>query len=72
MKTRYKYIHFEPSLSRVPNIWHILTNREDDFLGRIVWYDRWRQYVLDSELGSIFSRDCLTDIIDFIKQLEGK
>lgn len=72
MKTKYKYIHFEKSLSGVKNIWHILTNRENDFLGRIIYFNRWQQYVLDSELGSIFSQDCLADIIDFIKQLEEK
>jgi len=72
MKTKYKYIHFEPSPSGVKNIWHILTSGEECYLGRIMWYDLREQYGFDTEGGGIISQDHLADIIDFIKQLEEK
>ncbi len=38
-------------------------------LGQIRWYAQWRQYALYPEERTVFEKKCLTDITDFIKEL---
>ena len=47
----------------------MLTKRRGDWLGRILWYGQWRQYVFETEEGCVFSKGCLDDIADFVAKL---
>lgn len=39
-------------------------------LGTITWYPRWRQYVLQSAASTVWSVDCLQDVITFMSGLK--
>lgn len=71
MKTKYKYIYFEKTPVNEDE-WDIWNNRHQDLIGRIKYYEPWKQYVFIGRDDCIFSASCLADIIDFIKQLEKK
>ncbi len=66
MKTKYKYIHFE----RIAGQWFCYNNTTQDELGRIQYYRRWKQYVIEFEPGCVFNDSCLTDIVSFLRQLQ--
>jgi len=66
-KTRYKFIHFK----ELSTFWDCRNNRTDGSLGKVYYLETWRQYVFAPVGDCIFSQDCLEDIIDFIKQLDG-
>ena len=66
MKTKYKYIHFE----KIAGQWFCYNNKAKSELGRIEYYSRWRQYVIEFEQGCVFNDTCLTDIIHFLRQLQ--
>ena len=38
-------------------------------LGRISWYGAWRQYIFSPAFETVWNRDCLKDIQDFLQQL---
>ena len=38
-------------------------------LARIYWYEAWRQYVLETENGTIWSDGCLKEIVKFLEKL---
>lgn len=40
---------------------------DDDPLADINWYPRWRQYVFDPHLGTVWNGRCLIDIAEFLK-----
>lgn len=45
----------------------IFSKKQDEPLGKITYYPRWRQHVLEPLPGSIFNDECLMDIILQIK-----
>jgi len=68
MKTRYKYIHFEQTI--LNGFWNCINNKHGTVLGTVSYYKPWRHYVFNAECEDVvFSRDCLTDILDFMNQL---
>ena len=68
MKTRYKYIRFEESVN--PDCaWLCYNNRSGHILASIAWEKRWKQYVATFDEETIWSRDCLRDVIEFMEQL---
>jgi len=62
-KTRYKHIRFEAD----PDGWVCLA-KGGGVLGGTLFYPRWKQYIFQPN-DAVFSHDCLTDIADFLKQL---
>lgn len=72
MKTRYKHIHFVDSLDDDNHDSYLCYgNNADVLLGRVEYYPRWRQYVFATVVSDIvFSKSCLGDLVDFIKQLK--
>ena len=38
-------------------------------LGRISWYGAWRQYTFSPAFETIWNKDCLKDIEEFLQQL---
>ena len=76
--TDKKYIHFELASEQNPKTWvyDILTKEaisgvmpDNILLGQVRWYAQWRQYALYPEERTVFEKTCLTDITDFIKEL---
>lgn len=55
-------------------IWDCLSHRGrgSDWLGMAVWYDEWGQWTFESTRGVIWSSDCLTDVADFLRQLNAE
>jgi len=74
MKTKYKFIHFEPMewLDTGKTKHFDCKNNNDNYsLGIVEWERGWRQYIFSSSGADvIFSVGCLLDIIDFINQLK--
>ena len=70
IKTEYKYIKFV-LIEHKPktDVYEIASNHKTSTLGEIRWNSQWRQYVFHPYYDCIFSKDCLSDIIDFIKKL---
>ena len=72
MKTEYKHIYFVNVSKEYPErktqVW-VCMNRNDETLGYIEWFNKWRQYCFNCESQIILAVSCLNDIIDFIKQL---
>lgn len=67
-RTKYKYIHFKPTDN--PKIWQCFNNKSGGFLGTIFFYGRWHTFSFEPEAHCVFDAQCLTDIIDFMKQLK--
>lgn len=45
------------------------TGKTDIILGRISWYRAWRQYTFSPAFETIWNRECLKDVQDFLQQL---
>ena len=76
MKTKYRFIHFEgveedPVEDTLPH-WRCVNNKHKHCIGRVEWYPQWKMKCFFPKRGMVFSKDCLEDICDFIKQLGGK
>ena len=65
-----EYIVFR-LLKKYPKTDHysVINKRSDDILGWIKWYGPWRQYCFFPLHCTIFNRDCMQYIIDFIQKL---
>ncbi len=48
--------------------WVVLTKRTSDPLGAIVWYARWRRWMLRPLDGVEFEAECLRDIACFLDE----
>ena len=76
MITEYKFITIfpkGPALGRPEKNRYDVINRKCGFiLGEILWYASWRQYVFCPSEETVFSVDCMADIIHFIGQLKGE
>ncbi len=78
--TDKKYIFFELAPEQKPKTWvYNIFSKETEIvsgvtphnilLGQVRWYNHWRQYGCYPEMGTVFEKTCLTDITDFIKEL---
>lgn len=78
--TDKKYIFFELAPKQNPKTWiYNIFSKETEIvsgvtpqnilLGQVRWYAQWRQYGFYPEVGTVFEKTCLTDITDFIKEL---
>lgn len=68
-----EYIQFE-LLERKPktNVYLIRNIAHGSDLGRIYWYGKWRQYVFEPGLNTVWSFDCLAKIEGFLKQVNDR
>jgi hypothetical protein len=67
---RKKYVRFE-LVERKPKtkVYYVVTNKDDAEIGTIKWLGGWRQYCFFPGNGTVWSRGCLRDIIEFIDYL---
>ena len=71
MKTEYKYINFKLVRDTgKTTVWDIRNNSSDYLLGRVSWYSAWRQYCFLPNTETVFNKQCMFDILDFIGQLD--
>lgn len=75
MKTEFEYLIFkqvyaEGGKEKKTSKWHCQNKRSGVVLGEIRWYGAWRQYCYFPTVQAVYSKGCLADIIDFIKQLK--
>lgn len=74
MRTEYKYIVFKSDNEvfdekKTRPSWECRNKKHGYLLGLVHWASAWKQYCYYPEADTMYSRDCLEDIIDFIKQL---
>ena len=66
-----KWIRFRLADEQKPKtkVWDVLTaDNEENFLGRIKWFGRWRKYSFFPASYTIFENQCLRDIADFMEE----
>jgi hypothetical protein len=50
---------------------YVVKNRKSDsVIGQIIYYPRWRQYVLCPVSDTVWNNDCLQFVTDFLKELK--
>lgn len=54
------------------NVYSVKNKKSDNLLGFIKWYGAWRQYCFFPINSTIYSRDCMKDINDFINKIMEK
>jgi hypothetical protein len=47
----------------------VVSKRHLNILGAIKWYGAWRQYTFYPESDTIWNKQCLNDILDYINNL---
>jgi hypothetical protein len=69
MKTKYRFINF---VQKSELQWSVWNNRSNDFLGEVIFYKPFKKWELSLEQNVGFTKECLLDVVDFIKQLESQ
>lgn len=71
MTSKPEYIRFE-EIESLPyaktHVWKILSVSHGGELGRVSWYNRWRQYVFFPNSGTLYNQGCLLEIRDFVQK----
>ena len=63
---KYKFITIKRAIHD-KHFWRITNNKSGEYLGAIKRWESWKQYVFTADRDSIWSADCLRDVIDFIE-----
>jgi len=67
-KTEYFTIFLREKCTKT-NIYHLRTNKGDEYLGEIKWYSKWRRYAFYPDYGTIYEETCLANISQFISDV---
>lgn len=72
MKTKYKWVEFIYNEDR--ESWDVWNHRFKQYLGYIKFNvsTNWKEWEFLPDSYTLFTKQCLADIIDFIKQLDAK
>ena len=64
-----KYIRFEVSFQTFggKQVYQIVNKRSQEPIGNVFWYPRWRKWVARFDEDSVWSDDCLQEVMDFIR-----
>ncbi len=49
--------------------WNIETKEDEDLLGEVRWFGRWRRYAFFPASLCVFEQTCLREIADFIEEI---
>ena len=68
LKTKYTHVRFMAS----GHEWFCKQRKERSkyYLGRVVYYERWKCHLFTAHQYAAFSPGCLRDIADFMQQLD--
>lgn len=70
MKTDYEYLVFQQVPTKGSTTgWCCNNKRSGITLGFIKWYGPWRSYCYFALVDIVYSKGCLSDIVNFIDQL---
>jgi hypothetical protein len=61
----FKQIPYEGKTKR----FEIISKSSGDILGRISWHGAWRQYTFSPAYPTIWNKDCLNDVANFLFNL---
>lgn len=65
-----KWINFiEQPAKGTTKIFKVIAKEGEIDLGTIKWFSKWRCYSFYPEPGTVFEKDCLSDITNFVKDL---
>ena len=68
---KYKYIHMKEICKKPKTtVYGVYSNSGGTYLGKIEWYNHWRQYCFMPTIDTVFSVGCLEDINAFIRGLK--
>ena len=70
MTEKKKFISFK-LLEKKPktSVYAVINVKSGNILGIIKWYYSWRQYCFFPEFNTVFNKDCLSDIEEFVRDL---
>lgn len=70
MSREYKYFRIVETERKPKTKVYAVINKKSGFqLGAIQWYSAWRQYCFAPAADTIFSDDCMQDIVNFVKEI---
>ncbi len=70
MKTQYEFIEFlEVAPRPKTKVWKCISTKHRALLGIVQWYGAWRQYCFFPFESTIFNKQCLTDIAEFLSNV---
>ena len=66
-----KYLNFQQVINFKGKTkrYEIISKSNGDVLGRIYWYAQWRQYTFSPAYPTVWNKECLKDIQNFLQQL---
>lgn len=65
-----KYLEFKLLATKPKTlVYQIRSKSNYNLLGEIKWYPQWRQYCFFPSADSLFNTGCLSDITDFVEDL---
>ena len=72
MKTEFKYIQMIKIADKPKTtVWEVQNKNGEYSLGIIKWNPGWRQYCYFPDNNLVFSKGCLENVCEFIKELKG-
>ena len=64
-----KYIRFHVIERKEKTKIYGVFTKDNDLIGTIKWYSRWRQYCFFPDKDTVWSNGCLKDLCNFIYQI---
>jgi hypothetical protein len=64
-----RFVVIGPRKGKVTAVHEVYSNESNEYLGKICWYGGWRQYVLDIDSGTRWSKGCLLEVGEYIAKL---
>lgn len=64
-----KYLDFKIHPFRkngTKSVYWVISKMRGGILGELRWYYKWRQYCFYPNSGTLFNKNCMKDIVDFI------
>jgi len=61
----FKQVPYEGKTKR----FEVISKNHESVIGRISWYGAWRQYTFSPAFETVWNRECLKDIQDFLQNL---
>ncbi len=68
-RTKWMTIAQVPDPKKTTKLFNVISNEGNHLLGHIKWYGPWRQYTFMSQANTVFEKQCLKDIADFLIKL---